>query len=151
MKRPVPAGNGELGLVTGEHRVPITSSADIVVARQLARELADKLGFSSGDATVVATAVSELTRNIVEYASPGEMLLRPVENGSRRGLVLVARDHGPGIQDIALAMRDGFSTSGRLGLGLPGVRRLMDEFEIVSEMGKGTQVTVKKWTLLTHR
>lgn len=130
----------------GEHCVPIATDKDIVDARQLVRKLAEQLGFSAGDATVVATAVSELARNIVDYAGPGEVLVRSVENGSRRGLVVTARDNGPGIPDIAMAMRDGFSTSGRLGLGLPGVRRLMDEFEIVSAPGQGTSITVKKWT-----
>ncbi len=131
--------------ITGEQCVRLASDMDIVAARQLARALAEQIGFSAGDATVVATAVSELARNIVDYAPPGEMVVRSIENGNRVGLVLVARDNGPGIKDIARAMRDGFSTSGRLGLGLPGVRRLMDEFEIVSEPGKGTCVTVKKW------
>ena len=129
-----------------EHRVPVATDKDIVEARQLARTLAEQLGFSPGDATVVATAVSELARNIVDYAPPGEVIARVTENGSRRGLVLIARDNGPGIRDIGLAMRDGYSTTGRLGLGLPGVRRLMDEFEIVSEPGQGTCVTVKKWS-----
>jgi len=126
--------------------VPVATDKDIVEARQLVRALAEQLGFSPGDATVVATAVSELARNIVDYAPPGEVVARITENGSRRGLVLIARDDGPGIKDIGLAMRDGYSTTGRLGLGLPGVRRLMDEFEIVSEPGKGTCVTVKKWS-----
>ena len=126
--------------------MPVATDKDIVEARQLVRALAEQLGFSPGDATVVATAVSELARNIVDYAPPGEVVARITENGSRRGLVLIARDDGPGIKDIGLAMRDGYSTTGRLGLGLPGVRRLMDEFEIVSEPGKGTCVTVKKWS-----
>ena len=145
MKKLAASRNIKLVLPTEEHRVPIASDKDIVEARQLARALAEQIGFSPGDATVVATAVSELARNIVDYAAPGEVAVGPVENGSRRGLVLVASDDGPGIGDVALAMRDGFSTAGRLGLGLPGVRRLMDEFEIVSEPGKGTRVTVKKW------
>lgn len=126
--------------------MPVATDKDIVEARQLARTLAEQLGFSAGDATVVATAVSELARNVVDYAPPGEVVVRIVENGSRRGLVLIVRDDGPGIRDLSLAMRDGFSTGGRLGLGLPGVRRLMDEFEIISEPGKGTCVTVKKWS-----
>lgn len=126
--------------------MPVATDKDIVEARQLARALAEQLGFSAGDATVVATAVSELARNIVDYAAPGEVLVRIVEDGSRRGLVLIVRDDGPGIRDLSLAMRDGYSTNGRLGLGLPGVRRLMDEFAIISEPGKGTCVTVKKWS-----
>lgn len=128
-----------------EVRVPVESDTDIVTARQRGRALATRLGFSSGDATIVATAISELARNIVLYANHGEVILRPVENGSHVGLIIIARDEGEGISDIRQAMQDGYSTSGRLGVGLPGVKRLMDEFEIASEVGKGTVVTVKKW------
>lgn len=128
-----------------EIRVPITSDHDIVIARQQGRALALKLEFSSGDSTLVATVISELARNIVSYARHGEILIRSVQNSQRLGIVIVASDDGPGIQDINQAMRDGFSTSGSLGLGLPGVRRLMDDFEIASPEGQGTTVTVKKW------
>jgi serine/threonine-protein kinase RsbT len=145
MKKLAVSHRNNPGSSTGEHRVRVATDKDIVAARQLARALAEELGFSAGDATVVATAVSELARNIVDYAPPGEMTVRLVSNGERKGLVLIATDNGPGISDIALAMRDGFSTAGRLGLGLPGVRRLMDDFEIVSQPGQGTRVTVKKW------
>jgi serine/threonine-protein kinase RsbT len=126
-------------------RVPISSDADIVTARQHGRALAGQLGFSSTDLTLIATAISELARNIVLYAGRGELTLELVERGGRRGIVLAARDEGPGIADVARAMRDGFSTSGGLGLGLPGVRRVMDEFEIVSKVGHGTTVTARKW------
>lgn len=129
----------------GEIRVAINSDQDIVTARQKGRALAIELGFSSGDATLVATAISELARNIVSYARKGEIQLKTVQGSGRQGILIVASDDGPGIQDIRQAMRDGFSTSGSLGLGLPGVRRLMDEFEIASEPGKGTIVKVKKW------
>src|SRR5262245_52731047 len=125
---------------TEEIRVPVESDTDIVAARQKGRMLATRLGFSSGDATIVATAISELARNIVLYAKRGEVVLIAIE-GERRGLVISARDEGPGIPDIRQAMQDGYSTSGRLGVGLPGVRRLMDEFEIVSEPELGTTVT----------
>ena len=128
-----------------EARVPIQSDTDIVTARQRGRLLATQLGFTSGDATIVATAISELARNIVLYAKGGEVLLTPVESRDNYGLVITARDEGEGIADVRQAMQDGYSTSGRLGVGLPGVKRLMDEFEIVSEAGKGTTVTVKKW------
>ncbi len=128
-----------------EARVPIQSDTDIVTARQRGRMLATQLGFTSGDATIVATAISELARNIVLYAKGGEVLLTPVESRDNYGLVITARDEGEGIADVRQAMQDGYSTSGRLGVGLPGVKRLMDEFEIVSEAGKGTTVTVKKW------
>ena len=128
-----------------EAKVPIQSDTDIVTARQRGRMLATQLGFTSGDATIVATAISELARNIVLYAKKGEVALTPVESQDNYGLIITARDEGEGISDIRQAMQDGYSTSGRLGVGLPGVKRLMDEFEIVSEAGKGTTVTVKKW------
>ena len=123
----------------------INSDQDIVTARQRGRALATELGFSTGDATLIATAISELARNIVSYARKGEISLKMVHGSSRQGVLIIASDSGPGIQDIRQAMRDGFSTSGSLGLGLPGVRRLMDEFEIASETGRGTIVKVKKW------
>lgn len=129
----------------GEIRVPINSDQDIVGARQKGRSLAAELGFSSADATLIATAISELARNIVSYARRGEIRLHRMQNTVRQGIMVVASDQGPGIRDVAQALRDGFSTSGSLGLGLPGVRRLMDEFEIASKPGLGTTVTVKKW------
>lgn len=128
-----------------ELRVPVGADVDIVTARQKGRELAAQCGLSSTDLAVVATAISELARNIVRYAVRGEILLRRVDNGTKRGIEVVATDDGPGISDVPLAMQDGYSTSGGLGLGLPGVRRLMDEFDIVSKPGKGTTVTVRKW------
>lgn len=128
-----------------EASVPISSDSDIVAARQKGRALAAQMGFASTDLTLIATAISELARNIVLYARRGEIILKPAEDGSRRGMIVMARDEGPGIPDVGQAMQSGYSTSGSLGLGLPGVRRLMDEFEIVSEVGKGTTVTVKKW------
>jgi serine/threonine-protein kinase RsbT len=131
--------------VEDQTRIVVTSDADIVAARQQGRALAAQLGFAATDLTLIATAISELARNIVLYARRGEIVLRAVEDGYRRGLVVMARDEGPGISDIPQAMQSGYSTSGSLGLGLPGVRRLMDEFDIVSEVGKGTTVTVKKW------
>jgi serine/threonine-protein kinase RsbT len=125
--------------------VAINSDQDIVTARQKGRALATELGFSAGDATLIATSISELARNIVSYARRGEITLKIIHASSRSGILVIASDSGPGIRDIRQAMRDGFSTSGSLGLGLPGVRRLMDEFEITSELGHGTLVTVKKW------
>jgi serine/threonine-protein kinase RsbT len=129
----------------GEIRVPINSDQDIVLARQRGRALAVEFGFSASDATLIATAISELARNIVSYARKGHITLALINSASRQGLSIVASDDGPGIQDIRQAMRDGFSTSGSLGMGLPGVRRLMDEFEISSQLGRGTTVAVKKW------
>ena len=125
--------------------VPIRVDSDIVAARQQGRALASRVGFSSGEATLIATAISELSRNIVLYATQGEIIVASVENGVRRGVVVVARDKGPGIADVRRATAGGYSTSGGLGLGLAGVRRLMDEFEIVSDVGIGTTVTAKKW------
>ena len=130
---------------SGEIRVAIDSEQDIVSARQQGRALALELGFSAVDATLIATAISELARNIVSYAGTGEITLKTIQNSTRKGIRIVAADKGPGIYDLRQALRDGFSTSGSLGLGLPGVRRLMDEFEIASQPGKGTRVEVKKW------
>jgi len=129
----------------GEIRVAINSDQDIVSARQKGRVMANEIGFSTGDATLVATAISELARNIVSYASKGQITLKVVNGLNRQGISVIASDDGPGITDIRQALRDGYSTSGSLGLGLPGVRRLMDEFEISSQPGQGTTVTVKKW------
>ena len=128
-----------------EIQVPINSDQDIVAARQKGRSLAAALGFSSGDATLIATAISELARNIITYAKSGEIRLTVINGSARQGIQLVAHDQGPGIPDVQQALRDGFSTSGSLGLGLPGVMRLVDEFEIVSEENRGTTVTAKKW------
>jgi serine/threonine-protein kinase RsbT len=128
-----------------EIRVGIRADGDIVTARQQGRALAQRIGFVGSDLTVIATAISELGRNILQYAGSGEIILRPTHASSRCGLLIVARDEGPGIADIALAMQDGYTTSNGLGLGLPGTRRLMDEFDIDSAAGRGTTVTVKKW------
>lgn len=129
----------------GLSQIPIKSVSDIVKARQEGRRLAEQIGFSSTDVTLIVTAISELARNIVLYAGEGEIVLTPVHRSAKRGLTVVARDNGPGIPDVTLALQDGYSTSGGLGLGLPGVRRLMDEFQIESEVGSGTAVTVRKW------
>lgn len=129
----------------GEITVVIASDADIVTARQRGRALAQRLGFSGTDATLIATAISEIARNIVTYAGRGEIEIRPMFAGGRRGIEVIARDEGPGIADVELAMQDGFSTGNSLGVGLPGARRLMDEFEIVSRLGEGTSVTMRKW------
>ncbi len=126
-------------------RVPIKSEADIVLARQGGRRLAAELGFSSTDQTLLATAISELARNVVQYAGTGEVLLSAIAIGSRRGIQVSAMDQGPGISDPELAMRDGYSTGGSLGLGLPGTRRLADDFSLVTVLGEGTTVTFKMW------
>ncbi|WP_020563316.1 anti-sigma regulatory factor [Methylosarcina fibrata] len=126
-------------------QVPIRSDADIVTVRQRARQLAKELGFSTSELTMIATAISELARNIVEYARQGEMTLSRINQGSHRGLIIIARDRGPGIADVERALQDGYSSGKGLGLGLPGTKRLMDEFEIVSKQGQGTTVRVAKW------
>ena len=131
--------------MANETVVPINTDTDVVAARQKGRELATVLGFVSTDSTLLATAISELARNIIRYAKQGEILIASVQSGDRVGITVVARDNGPGIANISLAMQDGFSTSGGLGLGLPGVKRLMDEFHLVSDVNKGTTVTIKKW------
>jgi serine/threonine-protein kinase RsbT len=128
-----------------ETSIRIEHEMDIVTARQKGRELAASRGFSSTDQTLVATAISEVARNIVVYAHRGEIILALLEEQGRRGLMIVARDQGPGIQDLALAMRDGYSTGKSLGMGLPGAKRLMDEFDLASVVGEGTTVTMKKW------
>jgi serine/threonine-protein kinase RsbT len=125
--------------------IAISSDKDVVLARQHGRALALQMGFSVGEATLIATAISELTRNIVSYARQGGVTLRQTQGSGRIGLMITATDNGPGIADLTAALRDGFSSSGGLGLGLPGVRRLMDEFDIASESGQGTTVTVRKW------
>lgn len=129
----------------GKIRVGIHSDQDIVLARQKGRGLALEIGFSAGEATLIATAISELARNIVMYAHRGEITLQAIHNSARQGVMIVAADNGPGIPDLQQAMRDGFSTSGSLGLGLPGVRRLVDEFQISTQPNHGTTVMVKKW------
>lgn len=116
-----------------------------MTARLEGRQLAAEAGFNGSDLTVIATAISEVARNIVEYARNGEILLSIVHDGNKRGLRVVARDDGPGIHNIEQAMQDGFSTGRGLGLGLPGTRRLMDEFVIKSRVGEGTTVTATKW------
>ena len=128
-----------------EWKVPVNSERDIVLARQKGRALATQVKFSVGNATLIATAISELARNIVSYAGRGEIVMSVADNSERIGITIVASDSGPGIADLTLALRDGFSTSGSLGIGLPGVRRLMDEFDIDSQPGRGTIVKVTKW------
>jgi serine/threonine-protein kinase RsbT len=133
--------------MSADLHVPITNEDDIVAARQRAREAARGLGFGMLDQSRIATAVSELTRNIVRYATDGrgELRLRTLSDGPRVGIEIVVSDDGPGIADIELVMRDGFTSGNGLGLGLPGTRRLMDELDIVSDVSRGTTVTIRKW------
>lgn len=125
--------------------VRIQNSADIVAARQQGRALASQAGFSHSSLTIIATAISEVARNIVEYAKEGEVSITLVTDASKKGVEIVAADLGPGIADVSTVMRDGYSTGKGLGIGLPGARRLMDEFAITSAIGSGTTVTMRKW------
>jgi len=131
--------------------VPLKSSInikyewDIVEARQLGRDIARGLGFGTVDQARITTAISELARNIYLYAGQGKMCFEVIENVNQKGICLIALDEGPGIKDISLVMQDGFTTSGGLGTGLPGVKRLMDEFDVKSEVGKGTKIETIKW------
>ncbi|MGX2042074.1 anti-sigma regulatory factor [Methylocaldum sp. MU1018] len=131
--------------MTDRIRVPIDSELQILAARQQGRSLAAELGFWSVEQTFIAMAISEVALNIVQYAGKGEIVLSKAQKGDTPGILIEAVDAGPGIPDVELAMREGYSTSGGAGLGLAGAKRLMDEFDIVSEAGKGTTVTMKKW------
>jgi len=120
-------------------------SEDVVAIRQAVREWAISCGFSLVDQTKIVTAASELARNAVLYAGGGTVRLEALNDGARRGLRLVFEDRGPGIPDVAQALKDGFTTGGGLGLGLGGARRLVNEFEIDSRPGEGTRVTITRW------
>jgi serine/threonine-protein kinase RsbT len=133
-----------------EVRVEVGSTIDIVTARQQGRELAMELGFTGAEITLIAAAISEIARNILDHAKRGEVLLSFVNEGGHRGLQVVAQDQGPGIPDISLAMQYGYSTRRGLGVGLPGAKWLMDDFEIESTVGKGTKVTMRKWLKNGH-
>jgi serine/threonine-protein kinase RsbT len=128
-----------------EFLVLINSESDIVTARQKGKELATSVGFGGVDLTLIATAISEVARNIVKYAGRGEIVLRQERRDKSVGMSVIASDKGPGIPDLQKALQDGYSTGNGLGLGLPGAKRLMDEFEIRSDLGQGTTVTLKKW------
>lgn len=129
-------------------RIAIESDGDVVTARQRARALAMELEMPGTDQTLLATAISEIARNITTYASGGrgEVLIEVIQDArGRHGVRVIARDEGPGIADLERALTDGYTTGGGLGLGLPGARRLVDEFDIETEPGKGTTVTLIKW------
>ena len=134
-----------MDMIKGETVVPIATAADIVTARKLGRALGASLGFSGTDLTVIATAISELARNILLYAARGEIQLSIVESATQVGIGVIARDAGPGIANLLEVLRDGYSTSGRLGLGLPGVRRLADRFDVRTSSERGTVVEATMW------
>jgi serine/threonine-protein kinase RsbT len=128
-----------------EEDLDIRSDADIVTARRRGRLLAERSGFSTTDQVLITTAISELARNILLYARGGRIVLRQVVNHEIHGVTVIATDEGPGIPDVDRAMEPGYSTSSSLGLGLPGVKRLMDEMSIETQVGVGTTVTATKW------
>lgn len=125
--------------------MPIRSESDVVLVRQTARKWAIELGFSLVDQTKILTAASELARNALIHGGGGSVRLESLAEGIRKGLRLTFEDQGPGIADIELALRDGYTTGNGLGLGLSGSKRLMSEFDLVSRVGEGTRVTVVKW------
>ena len=131
--------------MSNEAHVAIGSAADIVTARQKGRALAMELGFEGSDLTLIATAISEVARNILDHAKRGSVLLSAVHQGTKHGICIIALDDGPGIPDVPQAMQYGFSTRKGLGVGLPGAKWLMDDFDITTKVGKGTKVTMKKW------
>jgi serine/threonine-protein kinase RsbT len=129
-----------------ESVIPIESDADVVTARQRARAMAAQLELTSTDQTLLATAISEVARNITTYAERGEVVLGVIRNsGGRRGIRVIAQDEGPGIENVAEALQDGYTSGNGLGLGLPGARRLVHEFHIESAPGQGTKVTLVMW------
>ncbi|WDI44530.1 ATP-binding protein [Bremerella sp. P1] len=128
-----------------EMRIWISTEANLARSIVASRKMAESAGLQANQVALVATAVSELARNIIKYAHHGEVILRYITHGPKQGIEVVAWDHGPGIECVESAMSDHHSTGGTLGLGLPGVKRLMDEFELESELGKGTRITVRKW------
>jgi len=131
-------------VVVSTESVPIKSEPDVVAVRRRVREVSAQLGLSLVDQTKIITAASELARNTIIYGGGGTMQVQTL-NGPRVGLRLTFEDHGPGIPDVALALRDGFTTGSGLGLGLGGSKRLVNEFDIVSRLGEGTRITITRW------
>jgi serine/threonine-protein kinase RsbT len=132
--------------VLRQEAIPVRTSTDVVAVRQRVRALAAELRFSLVDQTKLVTAASELARNTIEHGHGGEVRVEVVENPPRRGLRLVFEDRGPGIPDVELALKDGYTTGAGLGLGLGGAKRLVNEFEIQSTPGQGTRIVVVRWT-----
>jgi serine/threonine-protein kinase RsbT len=128
-----------------EVRVSITTDRDVVVARQKGRALATEVGLTKTEATLLATAVSEVARNIIQYAGEGHIVLTRISHNGREGVCVVARDSGPGIPSVDLALASDQTSGARAGMGLPGARRLMDAFHVESEAGKGTVIKMTKW------
>jgi serine/threonine-protein kinase RsbT len=128
-----------------EMHLRVAAAADIVMARERVRAIAARTGFSVCDSTLITAAVSEISRNIVEHATQGELTITVVFKGAKTGIRIVVADRGPGIADIAQAMKDGYSSRHGMGIGLPGAKRLMDDFEITSNVGVGTTIVMTKW------
>lgn len=133
------------GGVIQEKHFQVSSDKDVVKVREFARESAGQIGFTNNDQTLIATAVSEICRNILEYAKYGEITICPMYANSKKGILIIAKDDGPGIHNLALALKDGYSSGRGMGVGLPGTRRIMDKFNIDSEPGRGTKVEMQKW------
>lgn len=131
--------------MSNQSSVEILTEWDIVAARQLGRNVAKELGFGTVDQARITTAISELARNIYLYAGQGRIEIQQLMENGNKGILIIAADQGPGIPDIRKVMEDGFSTSGGLGAGLPGVKRLMDEFKIETIPGEGTDIRATKW------
>jgi serine/threonine-protein kinase RsbT len=131
--------------ITKTESVAVRTSAEVVSVRHVVRRYAVELGFSLVEQTKIVTAASELARNMVDYAGGGALVLEALDEGNRRGLRLIFEDHGPGIPDVAAALRDGFTTGGGMGLGLGGAKRLSNEFEIKTTLGEGTRITLVRW------
>lgn len=125
----------------------IKADFDIVKVREYARDVADEIGFSTNERTLIATAVSEICRNIIEYAQDGKVYIEPILKNPKKGITITVEDQGPGIEDIDKAMQDGYSTGRGMGVGLPGTKRIMDEFDIQSEINRGTRIVMSKWLL----
>lgn len=138
-------------IMTRVKEITINRGDDVILAREYAREMAREIGFDHAEQTQIGTATSELSRNVHQYASSGKVTINAVVSGGIKGIEIVVEDRGPGIPDIDQAMQDGFSTNNGLGFGLPGARRLMDEFEIESQLGVGTTVRVKKWLKIVDK
>ncbi len=134
--------------VLSSEQIKIAQSEDIVIARQVVRQRAISIGLNIVDQTKIVTATSELARNTLDYGGGGAMVVDMVGNGRKKGIRLSFEDHGPGIPDISLALKDGYTTGGGMGLGLSGAKRLSDEFEIESAPGQGTRVTILRWKSL---
>ncbi|PSL28847.1 serine/threonine-protein kinase RsbT [Planomicrobium soli] len=131
--------------MSNQSSVEILTEWDIVAARQLGRNVAKELGFGTVDQARITTAISELARNIYLYAGQGRIEIQRLTENGVKGILIIAADNGPGIPDIRKVMEDGFSTSGGLGAGLPGVKRLMDDFRIETILGEGTDIRATKW------